>query len=329
MGGSCFVQEPYTPETYTPNKLRLKELPELDNFHSCEIRFDDGQPWPSAEAWFQAQKFPDDPELQDKIRTSDGGVESFIEGRSGNNIRPDWEEVKVDIMYAANRAKFEQSTRLRAVLLATRGPILALGGTFWKTWNEVLLERIRAELAVPAAAAAADNGTTAAARLHKEIMNGYRQAAAADYASDAMREKVLGAVTRHAAQRELMPVHAPEAVATVLWGRAVGSADVAHAAWMLGDYVKDPSEPESHGFPVYCNAAGGHLFLASKRGEFAWVIDRAVDTSECSGFATFRCGGKATPLPLTETATGKQWQIWNRTCSKLFPMPVCMVRAAD
>ena len=93
MGGSCFVQEPYTPETYTPNKLRLKELPELDNFHSCEIRFDDGQPWPSAEAWFQAQKFPDDPELQDKIRTSDGGVESFIEGRSGNNIRPDWEEV--------------------------------------------------------------------------------------------------------------------------------------------------------------------------------------------------------------------------------------------
>ena len=114
----------------------------------------------------------------------------------------------------------------------------------------MLLERIRAELAVPAAAAAADNGTTAAARLHKEIMNGYRQAAAADYASDAMREKVLGAVTRHAAQRELMPVYAPEAVATVLWGRAVGSADVAHAAWMLGDYVKDPSEPESHGFPV-------------------------------------------------------------------------------
>ena len=104
MGGSCFVQEPHNPETYTPNKLRLKELPELDNFHSCEIRFDDGHPWPSAEAWFQAQKFPDDPELQDKIRTSDGGVESFIEGRSGNNIKADWDEVLRPLLFALYRA---------------------------------------------------------------------------------------------------------------------------------------------------------------------------------------------------------------------------------
>ena len=54
----------------------------------------------------------------------------------GPKLRPDWEHVKVDVMYRANLAKFSQHADLLALLVGTRGPITARGGLFWKTWNE-------------------------------------------------------------------------------------------------------------------------------------------------------------------------------------------------
>merc|ERR1711862_713402 len=61
-------------------------------------------------------------------------------------LREDWEIVKVDMMYEANFAKFSQNRFLRELLVESKGPISAQGGLYWKTWNEILLERIREEL---------------------------------------------------------------------------------------------------------------------------------------------------------------------------------------
>jgi hypothetical protein len=61
--------------------------------------------------------------------------------------RADWEAVKVEAMYLANRAKLEQNPALLAPLLASDGPITHMGsGRFWDEWNPVLLELLREEL---------------------------------------------------------------------------------------------------------------------------------------------------------------------------------------
>ena len=43
-------------------------------------------------------------------------------------------------MYESNLAKFTQHEDLKRLLTSSTGAITARGG-FWKTWNEVLLER--------------------------------------------------------------------------------------------------------------------------------------------------------------------------------------------
>ena len=114
---------------------------ELDNFHNCRFKVQvawlqlSGE-WPSAEAAFQAAKFPEDPAAQEELRKSSGGLESFKQGRDFK-LRPDWEEIKVHVMYEVNKAKFTQNPALKDVLLRGHGPITARGGLFWKTWNEV------------------------------------------------------------------------------------------------------------------------------------------------------------------------------------------------
>merc|ERR1719359_250341 len=103
-------------------------------------------------------------------------------------MRPDWEECKVDAMYQANLAKFSQHKDLLVLLVGTRGPITARGGLFWKTWNEVLLERIREELREPG------NRDAAALEARVQMMAAYEAAARA---GDRRR---VEAVTRAAAR---------------------------------------------------------------------------------------------------------------------------------
>lgn len=79
----------------------------------------DGAWWPTVEHYFQAQKFAGTP-YANKIRTAFTPKQAADLGRSRQHpLRPDWEQVKDEIMLKAVRRKFELHTQLRKLLLAT------------------------------------------------------------------------------------------------------------------------------------------------------------------------------------------------------------------
>merc|ERR1719261_1790788 len=60
--------------------------------------------------------------------------------------RADWEAVKVDAMYEANKAKLSQHPEKLAGLIACALPLSHRGSSaFWDKWNCVLLTLLRAE----------------------------------------------------------------------------------------------------------------------------------------------------------------------------------------
>jgi ribA/ribD-fused uncharacterized protein len=79
----------------------------------------DGKTWPTSEHYFQASKFPGTP-YAERIRTTPSPMIAARLGRSRKQpIRPDWNDVKDDIMRRAVRAKFAAHPDIRAVLLST------------------------------------------------------------------------------------------------------------------------------------------------------------------------------------------------------------------
>eukprot|EP01060_Flectonema_neradi_P026653 TRINITY_DN35838_c0_g1_i1.p1 TRINITY_DN35838_c0_g1~~TRINITY_DN35838_c0_g1_i1.p1 ORF type:complete len:175 (+),score=42.24 TRINITY_DN35838_c0_g1_i1:45-527(+) len=130
MGGPCTIDGKVCKST--------------DNFGHDGFKLD-GKTWVSAEQYYQAAKYKDESYIE-KIRSERDGMRCWMLGQSRKYpMRPDWEEVKVDIMYAANVAKFEQNPDCLSELLSTTGAIKAKGDDFWKKWNPILLQRIRAE----------------------------------------------------------------------------------------------------------------------------------------------------------------------------------------
>ena len=84
--------------------------------HSFQI---DGMPWQTVEHYFQAQKFPGTAQ-EEAIRLAPAPMLAKQMGNSRDfPLRPDWNEVKDDVMRRAVRAKFEQHDDIRAVLLGT------------------------------------------------------------------------------------------------------------------------------------------------------------------------------------------------------------------
>jgi ribA/ribD-fused uncharacterized protein len=78
-----------------------------------------GKRWPTSEHYFQAQKFLDEAH-REAIRTTKSPMIAARMGRDRKKkLRRDWESVKVSIMTAAVRAKFDQHEDIKAVLLAT------------------------------------------------------------------------------------------------------------------------------------------------------------------------------------------------------------------
>ena len=92
---------------------------ELSNFspHGFQL---DGAYWPTVEHYFQAQKFPAQPAYQEKIRRARSPKDAKALGRSRKvPLRPDWEEIKDEVMRRALRAKFGAHPELVALLLGT------------------------------------------------------------------------------------------------------------------------------------------------------------------------------------------------------------------
>ena len=95
-----------------------EEYGAFSNFsrHAFEL---DGLVWSTSEHYFQAQKFNDEA-YREKIRTAPSPMIAARLGRSRKvPIRPDWEEIKDEVMLRAVRAKFQAHPDLRQLLLST------------------------------------------------------------------------------------------------------------------------------------------------------------------------------------------------------------------
>jgi len=267
MGGPCTVDE----------KVRQ----ELDNFHTCQVLMD-GILWMSSEQCYQAMKFPHDDAAREAVRQASPGMGSWSAGQKAK-ARPDLEEVKVDMMYEANWAKFSQNDHLRQVLVESVGPIHAQGG-FWKTWNEVLLERIREELR-------GDNS-------RDSFVLSQRKAAMAAYRTAARNkdEVALTVATKYAAKRQLAPDLSSLSKLTV---QGVDEN-------LDGLYTVDLLEPEANGQVHYSCKTAGHLFVGVKNGRRAWVLDDSFEPFESTGAAFMEA------LPDSSIPFGKHmWQCYD------------------
>jgi ribA/ribD-fused uncharacterized protein len=79
----------------------------------------DGLRWPTAEHYFQAQKFPGT-DYAEKIRLASTPKQAAALGRSrAIPIRPDWEKVKEAIMRRVVLRKFETHADIQDILLST------------------------------------------------------------------------------------------------------------------------------------------------------------------------------------------------------------------
>ncbi|KAL0402698.1 UNVERIFIED_CONTAM: Riboflavin biosynthesis protein PYRR, chloroplastic [Sesamum latifolium] len=90
--------------------------------------------WPSVEHYYQAHKFVglDDPVAKnclEDIKNSKSPEEAARIGRRTQRqrpdlVRPDWESVKIDVMYRALKCKFSTYPNLTSMLLSTAGSVL-------------------------------------------------------------------------------------------------------------------------------------------------------------------------------------------------------------
>jgi ribA/ribD-fused uncharacterized protein len=99
---------------------------------------DNGAYWPTVEHYFQAQKFsaPEHANYREMIRQAKTSKIAKSHGRTRKiKIRPDWEEVKDDVMLYALRRKFEQHPGLRELLLSTGELILVEASPYDSYWG--------------------------------------------------------------------------------------------------------------------------------------------------------------------------------------------------
>lgn len=108
----------------------------LSNFYKSPIKMDDGFTYTCAEAAFQAQKTFSD-EYKRRFSVMDGKGAKYY-GRQ-IELRQDWEDVKIGVMYDIVYAKFSQNPKLKQQLLNTGDEKLVEGNnwndTFWGVCN--------------------------------------------------------------------------------------------------------------------------------------------------------------------------------------------------
>jgi len=123
-----------------------KKYFEFSNFFRSAIRLD-GYFWLTVEHYYQAQKTTDIKD-QDRIRSAESPGKAKRLGRN-IHIREDWEDIKVDVMRRAIRAKFTQYKDLRDLLLSTNDASLHENSPhdmFWGVHGKDMLGKILMEL---------------------------------------------------------------------------------------------------------------------------------------------------------------------------------------
>lgn len=123
-----------------------KEYFEFSNFYRSQIYLD-GRVWPTVEHYYQAQKTTD-PVEQERIRQASTPGNAKRIGRRVL-IRQDWEDIKVDVMKRALRAKFTQHDDLKNLLMSTDGQTLhekSPRDVFWGVYGKDMLGRLLMEV---------------------------------------------------------------------------------------------------------------------------------------------------------------------------------------
>ena len=98
------------------------------------------------------------PKIQEKIRQIASPIDAALEGRNRQNpLRPDWEEIKDEVMLQALRMKFSQNPEIAKELLATGDAIIienTRNDAYWADEGDgsgknklgLLLKQVREEL---------------------------------------------------------------------------------------------------------------------------------------------------------------------------------------
>jgi hypothetical protein len=95
----------------------------FSNFSRHGFQLDDAW-WMTSEHYFQAQKFSNTPHVE-AIRQAKTPKEAANMGRDRSRpLRPDWEQVKDDMMRKAVLCKFETHADIREILLATSNELI-------------------------------------------------------------------------------------------------------------------------------------------------------------------------------------------------------------
>jgi N-glycosidase YbiA len=118
---------------------RLKEpYGQFSNFWRKSPIWIDGVGYHSTEHYYQSQKFAGtDPVWQEEIRKAPTCREAADKGRDRTHpMRPDWEQVKEDVMRVALRAKFTQHEELRALLISTGSEEIVEHSTHDGYWGD-------------------------------------------------------------------------------------------------------------------------------------------------------------------------------------------------
>jgi len=135
-----------------------RDFSELAPGHLAPFQDDEGTEWASAEHYYQASRFLDAGDRLAILNTEDPVAAWRLgEQAAPERVRPDWDQVKEDVMMRAMRWKFRRHDHCRKALVQTfRHPLVYNdpGDPYWgcgsagRGQNRVgrLLERLRAEL---------------------------------------------------------------------------------------------------------------------------------------------------------------------------------------
>ena len=108
----------------------------LSNMHECPVVYD-GIRYNSSEAAFQAQKTKNLEERKKISQMNGSNSKRYIRTIP---IRDDWDDVRLEIMEAVCRAKFDQNPPLKELLIYTLGEELiegnTWGDTFWGVYKK-------------------------------------------------------------------------------------------------------------------------------------------------------------------------------------------------
>ncbi|MEK7484390.1 MAG: NADAR family protein [Planctomycetota bacterium] len=96
----------------------------FSNFSKHPILIE-GVQWPTSEHYFQAMKFPTEPDRQERIRQdSSPSKAKKIAWEPSSKMRPDWDTYRDEVMLKVIREKFQQHPNLKKILLSTEKEIL-------------------------------------------------------------------------------------------------------------------------------------------------------------------------------------------------------------